>query len=104
MLVLTLTIAVYGFLQPYKSRWANAMEILLQIDFLLLLMLRTTPIIQDQYLKFPSPPPSPGADGDRCYSGVTGVAKISWILTPFYYIPLLVLAVTAVVYCLLYIR
>ena len=104
MLVLAITITVYGFLQPYRGLFANAIEIFLQIDFLLLLMLRITPIIQDQYLVFPSPPPSSSVDGDHCFDSIAGVAKITWVLTPFYYVPLLVLVLTAVVYSVLSVR
>ena len=108
MLVLAITITVYGFLQPYRGLLANAMEMFLQIDFLILMMLRITPIIQDQYLVFSSPtttvPPSSSMDGKICSDSVAGVAKFTWVLTPFYYIPLLVLVLTAAVYTVLSVR
>ena len=101
-LVLAIIITVYGFVQPYKSLTANLLEIGVQVNFFVLLLIEATPGIRDLYFNFPSLLQSNVTSEPECVDSLTGIAPITWILMPFYYLPLLVFAVVACVYLALY--
>ena len=101
-LVLAIIITVYGFVQPYKSLTANLLEIGVQVNFFVLLLIEATSGIRDLYFNFPSLLQSNMTSEPECVDSLTGIAPITWILMPFYYLPLLVFAVVACVYLALY--
>ena len=103
-LVLAIIITVYGFVQPYKSRTANLLEMGVQVNFLLLLLIEATSNIRDLHFTFPPLLQSNVTSEPECVDSPTGIAPITWILTPFYYLPLLGFTVVAGVYLALYIR
>ena len=103
-LVLAIIITVYGFVQPYKSRAANLLEIGVQVNFLLLLLIEATSNIRDLYFTFPPLLQSNMTSEPECVDSPTGIAPITWILMPFYYLPLLVFTVVACITFALYIR
>ena len=109
-LVLAIIITVYGFVQPYKSQTANLLEMGVQVNFLLLLLIEATSNIRELYFTFPpllqsnATSESNVTSEPECVDTLTGIAPITWILMPFYYLPLLVFAVVACVYLALYIR
>ena len=103
-LVLAIIITVYGFVQPYKSQTANFLEIGVQVNFLVLLLIEATSNIRELYFTFPPLLQSNVTSEPECVDSLTGIAPITWILMPFYYLPLLVLTVVACVYLVLYIR
>ena len=93
-LVLAVIIGVYGFAQPYKDTMANLLEMFVQITFLVLLLLWTTPLIQENYFVFE--PPADTRDG--CVDGPLGIATMTWILMPLYYLPVFVLLVMLAIF------
>ena len=103
VLLLAIYTAVYGYVQPYKTRLTNIIETVVDVNFLLLLSLNATSFFRDDYLTFPYASLSQSAD-DSCSDSVRGIAIVSWILTPFYYLPLLVLCITAMAAAAPYIR
>jgi len=103
-LVLAIVITVYGFAQPYRSLIANILEMGVQVNFLLLLLIESTSSIRDSYLTFPALTQSNTEFDPKCVDSPTGIAPLTWILMPFYYLPLLVFVVAAGVYLALYIR
>ena len=103
-LVLAIVITVYGFVQPYKSQTANLLEMGVQVNFLLLLLIEATSNIRELYFTFPPLLQSNATSEPECVDSPTGIAPITWILMPFYYLPLFVFAVVACVYLALYIR
>ena len=103
-LVLATIITVYGFVQPYKSRTANLLEMGVQVNFLLLLLIEATSNIRDLYFTFPPLLQSNVTSEPECVDSPTGIAPITWILMPFYYLPLLVFTVVACITFALYIR
>ena len=103
-LVLAIVFTVYGFVQPYKSLIANIIEMGVQINFLLLLLIEATSEIHDIYFTFPPILQSDATSQGECVDTLTGIATTTWILMPFYYLPLLVFAVVAGVHLVLYIR
>ena len=103
-LVLATIITVYGFVQPYKSRTANLLEMGVQVNFLLLLLIEATSNIRDLYFTFPPLLQSNVTSEPECVDSPTGIAPITWILMPFYYLPLLVFTLVACVTFALYIR
>lgn len=76
----------------------------IQINFLLLLLIEATSDIHDAYFTFPPILQSNVTSQGECLDSQTGIAAITWILMPLYYLPLLVFAVVAGVYLVLYIR
>ena len=103
-LVLAIIITVYGFVQPYKSRTANLLEMGVQVNFLLLLLIEATSNIRELYFTFPPLLQSNVTSEPECVDSPTGIAPITWILMPFYYLPLLVFTLVAGVTFVLYIR
>ena len=103
-LVLGIIMTVYGFVQPYNSRTANILEMGVQVNFLVLLLIEATSGIRDLYLTFPSLLRSNVTSKPECVDSPTGIAPITWILMPLYYLPLLVFAVVVCVYLALYLR
>ena len=103
-LVLAIIITVYGFVQPYKSQTANFLEIGVQVNFLVLLLIEATSNIRELYFTFPPLLQSNMTSEPECVDSPRGIAPITWILMPLYYLPLLVLTVVACVYLVLYIR
>ena len=75
-----------------------------QVNFLVLLLIEATSNIHELYFTFPPLLQSNVTSEPECVDSPTGIAPITWILMPFYYLPLLVLTVVACVYLALYMR
>ena len=75
-------LVLYGHIQPYKTCLTNALEIILDLTYVLILLIISSQIFE-QY------------NSSGC-SSAPGVATVTWILTPVYYFPLLVLAIVGV--------
>ena len=107
MLVLCIILVVYGYIQPYKSLTANVMEIVIQMNFVLLLALESTSFLKDTYNTFPESEVEAGTSLNKtgvCKDDLTGVSVFTAILLPFYYMPLFLLAILAIVKLILFIR
>ena len=98
-------LVTYGFIQPYKSPLSNILEIVVQANFVLLLVLESTTFLEDAYGVYLS------AETDTAVSpnatsaytdGAPGVSAFTMILLPFYYAPLLLFIVVATVKLILY--
>ena len=63
-------------------------ESAVNMNFLLLLILNSTAFFHDDYLTFPAPAEPYNSTTDSCSGSVRGVATVSWVLMPFYYLPL----------------
>lgn len=100
-MILTLYTAIYGYVQPYKSKLSNITEAAVNINFLVLLILNATAFFHDDYLTFP---PLVQSANDTCSDSVHGIATVSWILMPFYYLPLVGFFVILISALLAYIR
>ena len=103
MLVVAAYTTVYSYAQPYRSRLANYLETAINLNFLLLLLINATSFFTDEFFIFSSHDTGAVKDSDHC-SGLDGIAVVSWILMPFYYLPLLGVCVTATVLAILLIR
>lgn len=79
-----------------------------QTNFIILLALESTSVVKDVYNVFPPPLLSSSNVSsnatDVCVDGPPGVSVFSIILLPFYYAPLLLFFVVAVVQLILFIR
>ena len=60
--------------------------------------------MNSSYFTFPPLLQSNATSEPECVDTLTGIAPITWILMPFFYLPLLVLTVVACVYLVLYIK
>ena len=77
---------------PYKSKVANIFELVVQLNFLILLVLELTPFVREDLFVF-----SGSTSGGVCNNIFSNVSYIVILLTPVYYMPLLVLCVMAAV-------
>ena len=105
LLVVAVYTTIYSFIQPYRSRLANHFEIAVNLNFLLLLTISSTSFFTDDFFFFPSFADVTESTGGESYCGsVEGVAVVSWVLMPFYYLPVLVAVVTVAVLVALHVR
>ena len=108
LLVMCIMLVVYGFIQPYKSRTANIMEIVVQTNFIILLSLESTSFLKDAYNVFPPPQlqatTTLNETAVACKDDLPGVSLLTKILLPFFYTPLLLFFVTATTELILYNR
>ena len=95
---------VYSYTQPYRSRLANYVEIAVNLNFLFLLLINATSFFNDDFFIFSTLSGNSTAVVDSHCSSVSGIAVVSWILMPFYYLPILGGFIIAVVLTILYIR
>ena len=97
ILVLVVIIAVYGYVQPYKSRVANVLELVVQVNFLIFMLLEATTFVRESLFKFSVHVSSNNATPQ-------GISFLSWLLLPFYYFPLVLLIVIGCGHILFYLR
>lgn len=98
ILLLVVSTSLYAYNLPYKSKIANILEIVVQLNFLALLLLDITPIIRDELFVF---------GGDTNNSGCNIFSRVSYIvmlLAPVYYVPVVLLLVVASAYLILFIN
>ncbi len=100
VLSLMVIIAVCSYCQPYKQLFVNVLDLLLSCDILVMLMLRNTPYLEEQYQVFEETEVDTTMD-EVCSERFTEITKMVIILAPFYYIPL-VLGVAVLTCWLLY--
>lgn len=86
--VMSVMLVVYGMIQPYKNRTTNIVEMLVQINFILLLTLESSGYLKDTNVDLNS----------------SGVSTVTAILLPFYYLPIVPFIVTAGIKFIIYIR
>ena len=103
MLILVISIILYTYMLPYKSKVANALEIAVQLNFLTLLVLETAPLFQDTLFIFPAPSEQDLERGSQeCLDSPKDASLLTWLLLPFYYLPVLGFIVTASVHLILF--
>lgn len=103
MLILVISIIVYTYVLPYKSKVANILEIVVQLNFLTLLVLETTPLFQETLFVFPATTEQDLERSSReCVDSPKNTSLLTWLLLPFYYLPVLGLILTASVYLALF--
>ena len=83
IIILVLSISLYGFAKPYQERLANILELIVQFCFLLLLLLMSVASTQDAVLKLPED----GIHDRQCSNRPDDVAGIAWLLFPVLYFP-----------------
>ena len=103
MFIMCIILVIYGLIQPYKSNLTNVLELIIQVNFIILLALESTSFLRDTFNTFPPLPQMQAnaqlnttAAGDSpCKDAPIGISDLSKILLPFYYLPLLLLIITA---------
>lgn len=94
MVILVLSISLYGFTKPYIDRLTNILELVIQSSFLLLLLLVSVASNQDTLLTY-----SDVRNTDReCNNEPNDVAGIAWLLFPLLYFPHILFLVIGGVY------
>ena len=102
VMVVAVNVTVYGYIQPYKSLLANLLEIAVNINFLFLLLINSTSFFHDDMFTFSDI--SSNITSSDCGSSIAGIAHVSWLLMPVYYLPILGLSITAAVFAIHFIR
>ena len=85
-LAILVMITVFGYLQPYKDMYCNALEFVLSLNVLVLLLMRNTEQISDELQVLPQQTSNMTTVG-ACRRAVEGVTGFSWLLFPLYYFP-----------------
>ena len=78
-------ILLYGYLNPYKGRLSNILELSILILFLFLLLLRGNSRLDDILQK---PPHNTSVSIPSCGTDIDPVTSFASMLAVFYYIPL----------------
>ena len=101
---------ITSFLKPYKNKdkakkgyaWAvNILETFLASNVMILLLLRNTESVEEDYEEFPATEQPSSSEASQPYDRCNPVSKMTEfaiILTPFFYLPLLVSVITLVVW------
>ena len=87
--ILMVTLAVYGYVQPFEQLAVNILEVILSINTIVLLLLENTETISDD-LDSALNQTADNVQGSRCQDEVDGVTDFSWLLMVFYYLPLII--------------
>lgn len=87
--ILMITMAVYGYVQPFRQLAVNILEVILSINTIVLLLLENTETIRDD-LDSTLNLAADGLQGSGCQDEVDGVTDFSWLLMVFYYLPLII--------------
>ena len=106
LFIMCIMLAIYGLIQPYKSKLTNVLELVVQINLIVLLALESTSFLKDTYNTVPRLPQKQASaqlnttvtaadDSSPCKDAPVGISDLSKILLPFYYLPLLLLIITA---------
>jgi hypothetical protein len=102
--VIAVSATLYTYCQPYRSRLANFLETAVNLNFLFLLLINTTSFFHDDFFTFPSLTLNSADSADCAAGSLSGIALVSWILMPLYYLPVLGACATAAVLLVLFIR
>lgn len=97
-------LALYGFVQPFRSRAANILEVVFSVDVLILLLLRETTTIEDEVGTssiIDSVEISSGSSGDECKDEIKSITDFAWLLFPFYYFSILITCVVGIIWIIL---
>lgn len=86
------TFTIYVYVLPYRDMFINVIELFFQLCLLIFLMLRSTWSIIDDFLVFPSNNVLASYDTGSC-TNETGISKLTWLLFPFAYLPLVVITI-----------
>ena len=106
LFIMCIMLAIYGFIQPYKSKLTNVLELVVQINVIVLLALESTNFLKETYNTVPplsqmqasaqlNTTATVADDSSPCKDAPIGISDLSKILLPFYYLPLLLLIITA---------
>lgn len=99
--------AVYGYVQPFREKAANILEVVFSIDVIILLLLKGTTTVNDA-LGMPSITYSTlkSNSSDICTEKVSTIkiTAFSWLLFPFYYFCLVITCAVAIVWTIMQMR
>ena len=95
-------IVLYGYLRPYSKRSSNVLDVVVLVNFLIMLLVFNDPAIVERFSLFPlSSNVSSLAEFSNCHDdqemGPIVVTALAKILTTFYYFPLLLFILTILV-------
>ena len=87
--VISTIILISGFVKPYSDAIANYVEVFLGVIVLILLLLRNTDQLQEDWKHIPLN--KEDIISGKCFNevGLTGASTFAWLLVVLYYLPLL---------------
>lgn len=90
ILTLMVVITVCSFCKPYKSLYVNVLDLVLACNTLIMLMLRNTTYLEEQYQVFDESVENSRRvmNSELCIERFTTITNMALVLTPFYYLPL----------------
>ena len=97
IVVLVISLSVYTYNFPYKTRTANILEVIIQFNFLTLLVLNSIPVLQERLFVFHRET----TDG-ICSNNFSSISYLVILLVPVHYLPLLLFIVVAIAHLILY--
>ena len=80
-----LMLTIYGHLMPYKNTAANWMEVVILVDFLVLLLFRSNPILQELLSAFPE-----SVNATCLPQSSSLITHFTAVLTPLFYLPVVI--------------
>ena len=99
--LLMVMISLYGFMQPFRIKLINILEVVIAIDTIILLLLRRTQTVTDVLGRITVADSSVNGTSsvDDCSDyAAESVTGVTWLLLPFYYLPLVISCLVAVVW------
>lgn len=91
IMTLMVLICISGYCKPYKKKIINILDLILSCDILILLLLRNEDYLEDTYQVLTSEQViSSQMYQMTCDTSFEGITRFVSILTPFYYIPLVI--------------
>ena len=97
ILLLMSTLALYGFIQPYQETGTNILEVIFSINTIILLLLRGTKVIEDEWGRTFGKDKSI-ATGKCTDNRSINITAFAWILFPLYYSSLVITCVITTVW------
>ena len=86
---------VFGTLQPYKQKIPIITEMVVAVDVIIMLLLRSTKQIQDDLQTLPL---QNAITEEKCSTDIEGITNLTILLLPFFYFPLAVLLVCTTIW------
>ena len=98
--------AIYGYVQPFREKAVNILEVVLSVDTIILLLLRRAQTFRDELgMTSVAYTISQGnTSSSDCIEDSGSITGFSWLLFPFYYLPLVISCIVAVAWSIFQIK
>lgn len=101
MLIISVYIVIMGMTWPYRDTGSNLLDLLLSVDVMILLLLNNTRQLRDEFNDVNLEKVN---DPNQCLEYKFEAPTLSYIMLPFYYLPLLLSLIACCVWIVILIR